>query len=311
MSAYGFVQSTVATAAGGLVLAAGGALVAGGAMTLGALIAFYVVLGLLQGQAGLIFNTVPQVIAGAEALLGLYQLQHEPAGPPYTGGECITLRGEITLQAVAFHYRRQAVLHGVDLALRPGEVTAIVGPNGAGKSTLVNLMLGFYRPQAGALLADGVPYDRLDLPHLRRQIGVVMQEALLFPGTVWDNLTYGFEDAAPETVERAAEWAAASELLRSLPEGYATPVGEHGVLLSGGQRQRLAIARALLREPRLLILDEPTNHLDAATVDTVMGNLRRLPQRPAILLISHDPGVVRGADRVYHLREGRLAPAEG
>ncbi len=171
---------------------------------------------------------------------------------------------------------------------------------------LVNLMLGFYRPCQGRVYADEHPLDDLDLVHLRRQIGVVTQDPMIFPGTIAENIAYGCPDADTEHIVRAAQTATAHKFITHLPQGYDTFVGEAGMLLSGGQRQRLAIARALLRRPALLLLDEPTNHLDDASVRRLLRNLRELRDAPAIVVISHNPYVVREAQHLYVLREGRI-----
>lgn len=133
-----------------------------------------------------------------------------------------------------------------------------------------------------------------------------MQDPIIFPGTIWDNITYGRPNASPQEVIRASELATAHELIQQFPEGYDTFVGENGVLLSGGQRQRIAIARALLRQPKFLVLDEPTNHLDEAAVHQLMNNLKRLDEVPAILMITHDMDIVRGTQHIYVLQGGRI-----
>src|SRR5262249_7002345 len=149
------------------------------------------------------------------------------------------------------------------LDVQPRTSVAIVGLNGAGKTTMGLLVTGFYRPVSGRLLADGIPYEQLDVASLRRQMGIVFQHSLIFPDTITANITYGYPDATPEQIERAAQLAGVHQFVANLPDGYQTYVGDDGLLLSGGQRQRIAIARALLHQPRLLVLDEPTQHLDA------------------------------------------------
>jgi ABC-type bacteriocin/lantibiotic exporter with double-glycine peptidase domain len=205
-------------------------------------------------------------------------------------------------------------LHGVNLTLAPHTLTAIVGPNGAGKTSLVNLLLGLYRPQQGSLLVDEHPYDELDMRFLRRQIGVLPQDPLLFDGTVLENITYGMSEISSEEVVAASEMASAHEFIQQLPKGYETLLGERGVGLSGGQRQRIALARVLLRRPKLLILDEPTNHLDEAAARQLIENL--IPRlrsaqvhaenAPTTLIITHDMRLAREADQIYLLPEGRL-----
>jgi ABC-type bacteriocin/lantibiotic exporter with double-glycine peptidase domain len=199
------------------------------------------------------------------------------------------------------------VVRDVNLELRPGSSVAIVGPNGAGKSTVLYLILGFYRPLRGALRADGAAYDRLDLVELRRGIGVVMQHPTFFAGTVRENITYGYPEATDEEIAVAARLALADEFIQALPQGYDTPIGEGGLLLSGGEVQRIAIARALLRKPKLLILDEPTNHLESAAIHRLLDHLAALEPRPGVLIISHDREVLRYADVVHRLEDGTLS----
>jgi ABC-type bacteriocin/lantibiotic exporter with double-glycine peptidase domain len=167
-------------------------------------------------------------------------------------------------------------------------------------------MLGLYRPDAGRLLADGIPYDELDVRELRRSLGVLLQDPVLFRGSVWDNIAYGAASAGDEEVAAAAHAATADEVIERLPHGYLTEVGDDGGQISSGQRQRIALARALMGRPPLLIVDEPTSHLDEPTTMQLTQNLRRLPWGPAVLLITHDPLVATSADRVLEMRDGRV-----
>jgi ATP-binding cassette subfamily B protein len=218
----------------------------------------------------------------------------------------IDFDGSLTFDGVSFGYDRRPVLLAIDLTIAAGERVAIVGPNGAGKSTLVSLLLGLYRPDAGRLLAGGVPFDELDMPSFRRAIGVVLQDPVIFPGTVGENIAYGRPNATEAEIRRAAAWATAAEFVEAFPQGYATPVGDEGVLLSAGQRQRVAIARALMAWPALLVLDEPTAHLDDAAINRLLQNLSELPRSPTIVAISHDPTIEAWAEQVIHLRDGRI-----
>jgi len=194
------------------------------------------------------------------------------------------------------------LLENLSLDLAPGQVTAIFGPNGAGKSTLINLILGFYRPSAGRLRIDGADYDEVDVRSLRRAIGVAPQRPTFFTATIADNITYGWPQIEASALSRALHLAGADRFIESLPGGLATLIGEGGARLSGGEAQKLAIARALIAEPRLLILDEPTNHLDLAAIKEIMGRIARMPDRPAVLIISHDATVMSICDRVFALK---------
>ena len=309
-AALGLFQYTAIISSGIIILIIGGLSVAGGSMTLGQLLSFYVAFGLLGTYLQTIGGAVPLVIAGNQSLTTLFNILRAEDEAPYSGSRRIAFQGNVSLESVTFHYKDQPVLHDVSLALRPGTTLAIVGPNGAGKSTIVNLILGFYRPQHGQLRADGHPYSVLDLADLRRQMGVVMQDPIIFAGTILENITYGDPDLSAERVAEAARMATADEFIQGLPSGYGTFVGENGELLSGGQRQRIAIARALARRPRVLILDEPTNHLDRAAVRQVMANLRSIGPPFATLIISHDTDVIADADIVYRLQEGRIVGSD-
>ena len=310
-AAYGLLQNSMTTMSAVVILVIGGIAVARGTMSVGDLASFYVGMALLSGQAGAVWLAIPQILAGDESLGALYLLAKTEAPPPYTGTRSLAFSGAITVDAVNFGYDGKPVLSNVSLVIEPSRVTALVGPNGAGKTTLVNLILGFYRPTGGRLLADGCPFDDLDILQLRRSVAVVTQDPLLISDTIRENIALGSPDATSGAVIEASEAANAHRFVRDLPLGYDTPIGDNGMLLSGGQRQRLAIARALLRRPALLILDEPTNHLDAESVCHLLATLKDLPQRPAIFVITHDPAVAREADSLCVLNERGQLQASG
>jgi ATP-binding cassette subfamily B protein len=304
------VQGTTAAFAGMLVLVVGGLAVVDGDITLGALLSFFGVLALVRGQVNVALNLLPQVVVGREGLARLGRLLDLDVPQPYTGRREIDFGGAVTVEHVTLSHDGRPVLTGVSLAIAPGECVALTGPNGAGKSSLVAALLGLYRPDAGGLYADGVPYEELDMRSLRRRMGVVLQDPVLLRGSVRDNIAYGAAGATDADVEAAAQAATAAEVIASLPAAYASEVGDDGDRLSGGERQRVALARALLRRPPLLVLDEPSSHLDDATTARLLANLRELPWSPAILLITHDPAVAAAADRVAELRDGRLVAGE-
>jgi ATP-binding cassette, subfamily B, bacterial len=200
-------------------------------------------------------------------------------------------------------------LAGVTLAIDPGSVVAFVGRSGAGKSTILNLVLRFYDPSSGRLLLDGNDLRELDASWLREQIGVVMQDPVLFSGTVAENIRYGAAAATDAAVRHAADLAHAREFVERLPDGFDTAIGDRGVQLSGGQRQRVAIARAVVRRPAILIFDEATSALDAESESLVHEALRGLDYRPTTIIIAHRLSTVVNVDRVIVLDHGRIAGA--
>ncbi len=306
-TAYGQAHTSAVMLAGIMILVAGGLEVAGGHLSLGSLMSFYVATLFLNSTLQQFFNSVPQLIEGRQALAALSSFAREDASPLYTGTETHAFRGSIQLDSVSFSYGRRPVLENASLRLEPGSVTAILGPNGAGKTTIARLILALYRPQSGRILADGVPYDHLDIAWLRQHIAFAPQDPILFAGTIWENVTYGLSPQESEQYAlRSCQAALVDEFVRSLPLGYNTPVDDDGGVISGGQRQKIAIARALARGPRLLILDEPTNHLDAESVQKLLEHLDSLPGHPAVLVITQDLKLAQVATQRYLLDDGKL-----
>lgn len=232
--------------------------------------------------------------------------------PPRAPG---TIAGAISFTDVHFAYRDQdgaalpPVLRGLDLTVPAGETHAIVGATGAGKSTVVKLLLRLYDPSSGAITLDGVPVEQLTFASLRGAIGYVGQDTFLFDGTVAENLRYGNPQASDEELRRAAERAEAHGFVDGLPLGYATTVGERGIRLSGGQRQRLTIARALVREPEILVLDEATSAVDNETEAAIQRSLARVSRERTTLVIAHRLSTIRHADRIHVLHEGQVVEA--
>jgi ABC-type multidrug transport system fused ATPase/permease subunit len=211
------------------------------------------------------------------------------------------------LTAVSFEYDSgRRVLGGIDLRVRSGERVAIVGSSGAGKSTLVSLIPRLYDPTAGIVAIDGTDIRRYELQSLRSQIAIVLQDSLLFSGTLYENIAFGREDARQDQVFEAARIAGIDDFIRALPNGYGTSVGERGVTLSGGQRQRIAIARSIVRDAPILILDEPTSGLDAATERSLIDTLEGAVEGRTTLLIAHRLSTVRLAHRVVVLQGGTI-----
>jgi ATP-binding cassette subfamily B protein len=306
-SAYAGVQASIAAIAGVVVLVIGGIGVADGSIRLADLLSFYAILGLMVRQFAAMGPATPVALNGLISLSRLNEVLDSPEREPYQGTARLDFTGEFEFESVTFAYATEPVLEEVDLRVSSGERVAIMGPNGAGKSTLVALLLGLYRPGSGRVLADGVPFEDLDLSALRHDIGVVLQDTVLFRGTLRENIASGRPAADDEAIAMAAQLAGATEFIDRLPEGYLTLVGDEGTGLSGGQRQRLALARALVAKPRLLLLDEPTTFLDEQAVSAVLKNLRALPSSPTIVIVTHDAGAARLAERVVHLRRGRVS----
>ena len=219
------------------------------------------------------------------------------------------MKGRIAFENVTFEYPTrpgQSALAALSLAIEPGETVALVGPSGAGKTTMLQLLLRFYDPLSGTIRLDGVDISMLDPADLRRRIGLVPQDAVIFSADAWDNIRFGRPDASDADVRAAAVAAAADGFLDALPDGFDTFLGAKGVMLSGGQRQRMAIARAILRDPAILLLDEATSALDAESEHAVQHALATLSKGRTTLVVAHRLATVRRADRIVVLDAGRI-----
>jgi len=218
------------------------------------------------------------------------------------------VQGEIAYRHVAFAYPESQdwVLKDLNFTVKPGEMLALVGASGAGKSSLVNLLPRFYDPQQGEILIDGTNIRHVTLNSLRRQIGIVPQETILFSGNIAENIAFGQPEISLEAVKEAAQVANAHQFISQLAQGYYTYVGERGMNLSGGQRQRIAIARAVLLDPKILILDEATSALDSESEALVQEALDRLLKERTVFIIAHRLATVRGADRIFVLEQGQI-----
>ncbi len=231
--------------------------------------------------------------------------------PPSSAAQLPPVKGRVTLDKVTFRYRPEAapVLHSMSLDIRAGELIGIVGRSGSGKSTLTKLVQRLYSPEQGRVLVDGIDIGLIDAAQLRRQIGVVLQENLLFNRSVRENIAITDPAAPIEAVVRVAQMAGAHEFISELPEGYDTVVGEQGGSLSGGQRQRIAIARALFTNPRILILDEATSALDYESEAIIARNMRTICQGRTVITIAHRLSAVRNAHRIIVMDKGRIVEA--
>jgi subfamily B ATP-binding cassette protein HlyB/CyaB len=240
----------------------------------------------------------------------LGDILNTPAEPAYTATRAAlpAIRGDITFEHVTFRYRIDGaeILRDVSVHIPAGQVVGIVGPSGSGKSTLAKLIQRLYIPESGRVLVDGVDLSMVDMPWLRRQVGVVLQENVLFNRTIRDNIALADPGMPMQRIIAAAELAGAHDFILELPEAYDTVVGERGSTLSGGQRQRIAIARALVSDPRILIFDEATSALDYESERIIQSNMQRIARGRTVVIIAHRLSTVRGADRLLTLDRGRL-----
>lgn len=263
---------------------------------------------LTQGLTSLLM-LIPVGARGMESMRSISEVLQEPDLEQNEGKRPVaTVDGHLELQHVSHRYDgadRDAV-HDVSLDIRPGETVAFVGSSGSGKSTMLNLVLGFVRPTSGRLLLDGDDMQDLDLRTVRRAVSVVPQESVLFEGSIRENIAYGLDDVSDERLRAALRDANAAEFVDALPDGWDTVVGERGARLSGGQRQRLAIARALVRDPRILLLDEATSALDPESEELVKEALNRLMRGRTTLVVAHRLSTIRQADRIVVLEHGEV-----
>ncbi|MCG6860332.1 MAG: ABC transporter ATP-binding protein/permease [Chromatiaceae bacterium] len=256
-----------------------------------------------------IYGEVQSVRGAGTRLLEVFAEQPEP----YEGGkpELPPVRGEIRIEGLHFRYPRRAeVLTDLHLRVDAGETVAFTGPNGAGKSTLAHLLLRLIDPQRGRIYIDETDIAEVDLLSLRRQIGLVDQNTLLFNGTVAENIAYGRFEASPQEVEGAAKAAHAHDFIERLPRGYDTLIGDQGIKLSGGQKQRVALARALLKDPAILILDEATSMFDPEGERGFIRECRDLLHSRTVLMITHRPESLKLAQRIFRLDGGKLREVE-
>src|SRR5438128_473176 len=294
-----------------VVLWQGGRLVLAGVLTAGTLVSFLlysVFIAAAVGALTSLFSSYPETVGAARRVFELLDTQPAIADPPDPRPLPQPVRGDVALDNVSFQYQPELpfALERVSVRLAPGEVVALVGPSGAGKTTLANLLPRFWDVTSGRITLDGVDIRSLRLAHLRHSIGIVPQEPVLFSGPVAENIAYGRPEASPAEIEAASRAAHAHEFVERLSQGYATLVGERGVKLSGGQRQRIAIARALLKDPAVLILDEATSSLDAESERLIEAALERLLKGRTTLIIAHRLSTVRRADRLVVLDRGRV-----
>ena len=287
----------------------GGHAIISGTLTVGSLIAFLTYMVTLAWPLvalGFAVGDIQRVAAASKRIFEV--IDREPRVKDKPGAiELEDVRGDILYERVTFSYRPgKPVLREVTLHVRPGEKVVIVGPPGSGKSTLLKLLLRLYELESGRILVDGVDIRDVKLSSLRRHIGYVAQEPFIFNRSVWENIAFGNPNASMEDIVRAAKAAKIHDFIESLPNGYHTIVGERGVTLSGGQRQRLALARALVGDPKILLLDDPVSNLDAETEKAIVEDLEGILRGKTALIVTQRPSLVRLADRIVVLSDGRI-----
>ncbi|NLG29016.1 MAG: ATP-binding cassette domain-containing protein, partial [Chloroflexi bacterium] len=257
-------------------------------------------------QIAQLFNSIQSALAGAERVFDLLDQQPEPVDVRNALAPA-EIRGDVVLEDVSFGYEPGVpVLKHISLHAEPGQTIALVGPTGAGKTTIVNLLTRFYEIDSGAIRIDGEPITSFQMDTLRTKLGLVLQDNFLFSDTVMANIRYGKLEATDEAVMEAARYANADPFIRRLPEGYQTQLNERGSNLSQGQRQLLAIARAILADPDILILDEATSSVDTRTEVHLQEALLRLMQGRTSFVIAHRLSTIRNADQVLVIKDGEI-----
>ena len=314
VSALTAVSSVVMGAIGLIMVTVGGRAVLGGTMTLGDLIMYIFFTGWMINplvQMSSIGTQITEAFAGLDRIREIRSMATELDGD----GDKSPLRrtrGHIVFEDVSFAYERDVpVLRGVSLDAPPGSTTALVGSSGSGKSTLVSLVLSFNAPDSGRILVDGRDLAGIRLADYRRHVGVVLQDNFLFDDTIEFNIRYGRSRASRGAVIRAAKLANCHDFITDFPDGYGTVIGERGVKVSGGQRQRLAIARAILADPRILILDEATSSLDSESESLIQEGLRTLRAGRTTFVIAHRLSTIRSADQILVIEDGRIVERGG
>jgi ATP-binding cassette subfamily B protein len=307
---FSVVVGTITVLGTALVVIVGGMHVMNGDMKVGSLWVVISYLGAVYGPLSAIAHTTGQLqgaLAGTKRVRAMFALTPETVDAP-DAVDATRIQGDIRFDDVGFHYPDgTSVLNDIRFSAKPGEMVALVGLTGAGKTTLVSLIPRFYDASVGRVLIDGIDVRRYRIRELREKIAIVLQDPVLFSGTIADNIRYGRLDATPEEIEEAARGAHAHEFVSRLPKGYETEIAEAGGGLSGGERQRLSVARAILKNAPILILDEPTSSLDAISEEIVFAALRRLRAGRTTIVIAHRLSTVRDADRILVLDGGRIA----
>jgi ATP-binding cassette subfamily B multidrug efflux pump len=309
LEALGYVAIAVVVVVGAISALRNQPLLGGAVISIGTIFAFIQYVQRFNQpiqQIAVLWTNIQSAIAGGERIFGLLDVEPDLADRP-GARELPPIAGRVVFEEVAAEYKTgQPVLRGVSFAAEPGQTVAIVGPTGAGKTTIINLVPRFYDVSSGRVLIDGIDVRDVTAASLRRQIGIVLQDSFLFSDTVMNNIRYGRLDATDDEVIAAAKLASADSFIERLPQGYATVLGERGGGLSQGQRQLIAIARAALANPRILILDEATSSVDTRTERLIQRAFDELLQGRTSFVIAHRLSTIRSADQVLMVRDGQI-----
>lgn len=280
-----------------------------GYMEIGDIVMYQGFFNMIIGSVSSILNVYPNLVKGTESLHSVTEVLLSSDTEEYKGRTKLEdIRGTYSFENVAFTYKEsdRHVLDQFSLEVKAGERIAFVGESGSGKSTILSLIIGFYKPQSGVIKVDGVPMAELSMKKYRQSLAIVLQNNILFSGTIRENISYGLPDISDEKVQQAVYMANLQDVIDGLPQGIETSVGEHGGRLSGGQRQRIAIARALVRDPRIIILDEATSALDNVSERHVQNAIETLMTGRTTFIVAHRLSTVRNADRIVVMKKGRI-----
>ena len=306
---FGAVSWVVFQVFQGVCLAVSGFMAMSGLIKVGDVTFYQSSFTTVVNQFSALINLLPILTKGLESVSSIGEVLSSDEIEENEGKEeLLSLRGEYAFKQVSFSYpgSSKEVLHGLDFTVKQGETIALVGESGSGKTTILNMLIGFILPSGGQLMLDGKDMKGLNLRTYRRFLSVVPQTPVLFTGTVRENITYGLEHVSEEQIAQAVEAANLSEVVKRLPQGLDTMIEEHGANLSGGQRQRISIARALIRNPQVIILDEATSALDSISESEIQEALERLTKGRTTFIVAHRLSTVRGADRILVIGQGRI-----
>lgn len=281
----------------------------GGRIGIGDITLYQTYFSSIVGQIANLVTLIPIIAKGLESVTSIGDVLREADVEDNRGKPVLTeVRGAIRYEGVCFSYddNEPPILQNFNLDIRPGETVAFVGGSGSGKTTLINLAIGFLHPQKGRVLVDGQDLAKINLNSYRQHISVVPQQSTLFTGTIRENITYGSDEISEERLQQIIHATHLEDVIDRFPKGLDTPISEHGANLSGGQRQRISIARAFVRDPRILVLDEATSALDLASERQIQSALQELTKGRTTLIVAHRLSTIRNADRIAVIGQGGL-----